>query len=99
MDHLRDAENTLTAAVALTLNALDNLTEEDTAAKAMAVHYAEVIDNCHDQAWAMRWIAPGLLDVLEQLGATPAARSRLKGGKPADAPVSQLAKLRAAKRA
>ena len=95
---LQDAGKTLVAAVAETLNALD-LTDEDTAAKALAVHYAEVIDDSRDQAWAMRWIAPGLLDVLEQLGATPAARSRLKGGKPADAPVSQLAKLRAAKRA
>ena len=86
------------AGLAETLTQLD-LTEEDAAAKKLAQRYAQVIDQHDDAAWAMRWIGPLLLDALEQLGATPAARVRLKGGKPADAPVSQLAKLRAARRA
>jgi hypothetical protein len=47
----------------------------------------------------MRWIAPLLLDTLEQLGATPAARARIKTGKTDSAPVGQVAKLRAARRA
>jgi hypothetical protein len=39
-------------------------------------------------------LGPKLLAVLESVGATPAARSRLKGGKPANAAPSQLAELR-----
>jgi hypothetical protein len=95
---LRDASELLWPAVAETLSQLD-LGSEDAAAKKLAQRYAQVIDGAKDPEWAMRWIAPLLLDALEQLGATPAARARLKGGKPADAPVSQLAKLRAARRA
>ena len=97
MTALRDASELLWPAVSVTLTQLD-LTDEDAAAKKLAQRYAQVIDQHEDQAWAMRWIAPLLLDALEQLGATPAARARVKGGKPADAPVSQLAKLRAARR-
>ena len=97
MPALRDASELLWPAVSETLTQLD-LTGEDAAAKKLAQRYAQVIDQHDDQAWAMRWIGPLLLDALEQLGATPAARARVKGGKPADAPVSQLAKLRAARR-
>ena len=97
MAALRDASELLWPAVSLTLTQLD-LTDEDAAAKKLAQRYAQVIDQHDDPAWAMRWIGPLLLDALEQLGATPAARARVKGGKPADAPVSQLAKLRAARR-
>ena len=97
MTALRDASELLWPALSVTLTQLD-LTDEDAAAKKLAQRYAQVIDQHEDQAWAMRWIGPLLLDALEQLGATPAARARVKGGKPADAPVSQLAKLRAARR-
>jgi hypothetical protein len=112
---VRDAGELLAPAVEQALNALgDNLTESDAGVAQMARQYAAVIDSsnghclsCDDadcnraagSSWSMRWIAPLLLDALEQLGATPAARARLKGGKTADAPVSQLAKLRQARRA
>ena len=97
MAALRDASELLWPAVAETLSQLD-LTEEDAAVKKLAQRDAQVIDQHADEAWCARWVFPLLLDCLEQLGATPAARARLKGGKPADAPVSQLAKLRAARR-
>ena len=109
---LRDADGLLAPAVAETIGALD-LKPEDAALRKLAQRYAQVIDmsgrHCHgceghgckreSYSWAARWLFPLLLDALEQIGATPAARARLKGGKPADAPVSQLAKLRAARRA
>ena len=67
MTTLRNAEDTLVAAVEQAINSLD-LTEKDAAAAQLARRYAAVIDQCDDQAWAMRWVAPGLLDSLEQLG-------------------------------
>lgn len=94
---LRDADDLLVPAVRETLNALD-VQAEDAAAVRLALRYAHTIDSNADTAWAMRWIGPLLLDALEQLGATPAARARL-GKKAADAPVGQLAKIRAARRA
>jgi hypothetical protein len=108
---VRDASELLWPAVAETLTQLD-LGPEDAAVKKLAERYAQVIDQsgrhcpgcdhgeCRRESysWSARWIFPLLLDVLEQLGATPAARARLKGGKTADAPVSQLAKLRQARR-
>lgn len=97
MTALRDASELLWPAVAETLSQLD-LTEADAGVAKLAQRYSQVIQDHPDQAWALRWIGPLLLDCLEQLGATPAARARLKGGTPKDAPVSQLAKLRAAKR-
>lgn len=106
MAALRDASELLWPALAETLTQLD-LGPEHAAAKKLAQRYAQIIDEMPehaargtpDQAWAARWLMPLFLDALEQLGATPAAQSRLKGGKQADAPVSQLAKLRAARRA
>lgn len=97
MAALRDASELLRPAVQATIDAMD-LADEDGAAVQLAVQYARTIDDHEDRAWAVRWIGPLLLDALEQLGATPAARARLKGGKQADAPVSQLARLRAARR-
>jgi len=93
---LREAADTLVAAVEQAINSLD-LTDQDAAAAQLARRYAAVIDDCEDQAWAMRWIGPGLLDALESLGATPLARSRLKTK--ASGGVSELDKLRAARRA
>jgi hypothetical protein len=110
---MRDASELLWPAVAETLSQL-NLDSEHAGAAKLAKLYARVIDTsdrhcagCQDAdcertsaaSWAARWIGPLLLDCLEQLGATPAARARLKGGKAADAPVSQLSKLRQARRA
>jgi hypothetical protein len=97
MAALRDASELLWPAVAETLTQLD-LGSEHAAAKKLAQRYAQVIDQHDDQAWAMRWIAPLLLDALSELGATPGAVARLtKGAKPADAKPTGLAKLRAAK--
>lgn len=99
MPHLTDAAALLRTSVEATISALE-LGDGDQAAVRLARGYADTIDHATDQAWAYRWIGPLLLDTLEQLGATPAARARLaKGGKPADAPQGQLAKLRSARRA
>jgi hypothetical protein len=104
---IQHASRTMAAAVAQTLEALD-VNEQDAAARKLAMRYAETIDQagrhcsgCDDAdckretySWAMRWLAPLLLDVLTALGATPAARAALtkKGGLPADAEdvISQL---------
>lgn len=94
---LRDAGELLEGAVRETIGALE-VTDADTAAVRLAIAYARTIDGNPDPSWAYRWIGPLLLDTLEQLGATPAARARLKTGKTGDAPVGQLAKLRAARR-
>ena len=98
MAALRDASELLWPAVSETLTQLD-LKPEDAAVKKLAQRYSQVIDQHSDAAWCARWIFPLLLDCLEQLGASPAARARLKTGKQADAPIGQLAKLRAARRA
>jgi hypothetical protein len=98
MAALRDASELLWPAVAETLTQL-NLGSEDAAAKKLAQRYAQIIDQAPDQAWALRWIGPLLLDALEALSATPAARARVtKGGQQPDAPPSRLAQLRAASR-
>lgn len=94
---LRDASTLLRTAVDETIGAL-GLCSDDAAAVKLAREYADTIDGCEDKAWAMRWIAPGLLDLLESLGATPAARSRIKKGEPARGE-SQLDRLRKARRA
>jgi hypothetical protein len=99
---LRDADDLMLTAVCATIDALD-LTPADAAAVRLARDYAAQIDASRDEAklfaWSMRNTAPLLLDVLQALGATPAARAALtKGVKAPDAP-GQLAKLRAARRA
>jgi hypothetical protein len=50
-----------------------------------------------EAATLLAQLGPKLLAVLESLGATPAARARLKGGKPANAVPSKLSDLRAAR--
>ena len=97
MAALRDVSDLLWPAVAETIASLD-LKPEDAAAKKLAQRYAQVIDTNADQAWAMRWIGPLLLDALQALGATPAARAALtKGAKPPEDKPNGLAKLRAAR--
>jgi hypothetical protein len=105
MTALRDASELLWPAVAETLASLD-LGSEHAAAAKLAKRYAQVIDEMPEhaprgqpnQAWGLRWIGPLLLDCLTELGATPAATARLKGGKQAEpAAKSQLDKLREAR--
>lgn len=94
--NLRPADQLMQHAVTQTLDALD-VGDRDRGAVRLALEYAITIDGCRDPAWAMRWLGPLLLDCLESLGATPLARSRIKGSAPAAAP-TQLAKLRATRR-
>jgi hypothetical protein len=98
---IRDADQTMAAAVARTLDALD-LTDADDAAKHLAKLYAAQIDDCTGAedpklgAWAARWLAPLLLACLAELGATPAARAALaKRGGQQPGGESKLAGLRA----
>ena len=97
MPALRDASELIWPALAETLTQL-GLGPEHAAARKLAQRYAQVIDQAADEAWAMRWLGPLLLDALSELGATPAAVARLtKGAKPANDKPGGLAKLRAAK--
>ena len=50
-----------------------------------------------DPAWAARWLGPYLLATLESLGATPAARAKLRND-PALQPPGRLDQLRMARR-
>jgi hypothetical protein len=76
---LRDARELLAPAIAETLAALD-LGPEHAAAAKVAELYAETIDSARDQAWAMRWLGPLLLDTLGELGATPLAKAKQTKG-------------------
>jgi hypothetical protein len=100
MAALRDASELLWPAVAETLATLD-LAPEHAAAAKLAQRYAQLIDALPvnaprgqpSQAWAMRWIGPLILDVLTELGATPAAKARITKAAPAaeaDDPLSRL---------
>lgn len=77
----------------LARQALEEVSEEDPLTRAYIRELAakvatkELLDR----------LGPKLLAVLESLGATPAARARLKGGKIPDAPENQLGKLRKAR--
>jgi hypothetical protein len=99
---LRDAGELLRSRVDTTIEALQ-LDEKDAAAVKLARQYADLIDAAHDgdradRAYALRWIGPLLLDTLTELGATPAARARVRKQPPADAPPTRLTQLRAARR-
>jgi hypothetical protein len=100
---LRDSEDLLVPAVADTVAALA-LKPEDAAAVKLAQRYAAAIDDSayegtRAHASAMRWIAPQLLAVLESLGATPVARTRLAKGDDGDGKPNRLQQLRDARRA
>jgi hypothetical protein len=92
---LRDADSLVLPAVEQAIAALE-LGPSDVAAAQLARQYARTLDTARDPAWAYRWIGPLLQVALEQLGATPAARSRLKTGKPPEREPSRLDALRAA---
>ena len=94
MGNLQDAARLLTPAVTETIAALD-LKPEDTAAATLARRYAKAIDGGDSDT--LSWLGPKLLAVLEQLGATPAARAKAKGGKPADDKPNRLQALRNAR--
>lgn len=104
----RDTEKTIAHHLAVTLEAVPR-DDQDSAVRELAKHYADVIDNssghCRDcadvnckksatDAWLARWIFPLMLECLAELGATPAARSRLKKGKPEAPRASKLQALR-----
>lgn len=89
-------------AVEETIRALDTR-PEDSAAVELARLYAGQVDKAEESgepkiiAWTVRWITPLLLECLKELGATPAARDRLKRGEqPANAN-SRLTAFRAAR--
>ena len=91
----------LSRSVEIGLKQLD-LGDQDKAAAVLARRYAEQIDGHRDDpklhAWALRWIGPLLLQTLQQLGMTPAARAQtMKGPKPSDdnGPRAALYELRA----
>jgi hypothetical protein len=94
--HLRDANELLQSAVTDTIAALD-LTDKDAGAVRLAHEYAQTIDRSCSNPEILDKLGPKLLAVLEQLGATPAARAKMKAVKPPDAKPNQLAKLRAAR--
>lgn len=93
---LQPADDLLVPAVAATVEALCTA-PEDAAAVRLVQRYAAAIDGAVDRAEAMEKLGPKLLAGLESLGATPAARARLKTG---GAPVvsSGIAAIRQARR-
>lgn len=92
---VRSADQLIQASLADTLAALD-LTAKDAAAARLAAEYAQAIDLCCGNPDVLDKLGPKLLAVLDALGATPAARAKIKGGKPGDAKPDRLAELRAA---
>lgn len=106
---VRDASQLLYPAVQQAIAEL-GLLGSDAAIIKLAQQYARVIDsqpghcrgcdgeNCtrsQTSAWAMRWLGPELLKVLESLGATPAARKNVKTAP--EPPKNALDALRAAR--
>lgn len=88
-----NADELLLPAVKETIAALDT-DDTDAAIIRLAERYAQVIDECKDPAWAMRWIGPLLHDALESLGATPVARNKTKEGRTLNGSGNRLAILR-----
>ncbi len=92
---VRDADELLVPAVHETIEALQ-LGPEYEAAAAVALRYAQAIDEAKDPAWALRWLGPELLRSLEELGGTPRARAKMKPAvKPGPERPNRLAELRA----
>lgn len=113
MPPLRDVTELLWPAVQESLAALGLTSEDAAARKlaqryaqvidALPDRDSYTSERAHDQAWGLRWIGPELLKCLDALGATPESRARIAklagnaAGKPADAPPSQLDRLRASR--
>jgi hypothetical protein len=100
---LKDADDLLLPVVRQTLKALD-LGPQDAATAKLAERIAANFDATTDGVYASRWLAPELLKVLAELGATPAARAAIAkgtktGGDNAPAAVSRLDQLRTARAA
>src|SRR5258708_30574804 len=79
---LRDGGEVLGLAATATVDALI-LAAADAAAVKLAQRYAAAIDDADNRAEALERLGPKLLAALESLGATPAARAKLKEGRPA----------------
>src|SRR5260370_17015169 len=79
---LRDAGELLRPAVTATVTGL-TLAAADSAAVKLAQRYAAAIDDADNRAEALERLGPKLLAALESLGAPPAARAKLKEGRPA----------------
>lgn len=94
---LRSTSELLAPAIEKTIAALP-LADADAAAAQLARRYAATIDAAEHRTEAMEKLGPKLLAALESLGATPAARSRLRGGAPSRAE-NRLEVLRSARRA
>src|SRR5258708_9544728 len=92
---LRDGGGLVRPAVTATVTGL-TLAAADSAAVKLAQRYAAAIDDADSRAEALERLGPRLLAALESLGATPAARAKLKGGKEPGATEDPLQKLRAA---
>lgn len=90
----RDPSEYLLPAVTATVSAL-SLEAEDEALVKVAKYIAQTVDRASDakRAYCARWLLPELVRVLAELGASPAARARIKGGKAPvelDNPVKRL---------
>lgn len=97
---LRDASELIYPSAYATVMALDIDREGKDALAAKAVlRIARIIDETSDakQANVYRWLMPELTKLLEQLGATPAARAAMKKTKPADGKPNRLQQLRDAR--
>ncbi len=95
---LRSADMLLAPAVERTLAKLE-LGAVDDAVATLAQRYAAAIDQAEDGDEVLADLGPKLLAALQQLIATPAARSKVKRGGEGDrAGPSQLQALRQARR-
>jgi hypothetical protein len=93
---LRDADKLLAPAVERTLGELQLGTVDDAVAT-LAQRYATAIDQ-DEEGETLAEVGPKLLAALQQLMATPAARSKSKTGGGANASPNQLEALRQARR-
>jgi hypothetical protein len=94
----RDDDDALLPAVEQTIAALE-LGGRYAAVAQTARQLARMIDGAQDPAAALKAFGPQLLKVLHELGATPAARSRMPQKTPQRSAPSKLAQLRAAHQA
>lgn len=97
---LRDASELLYPAAYATVMSLDiDRDGKDAMAAKAILRMARIIDETSDakQPNIYRWLMPEITRLLEQLGATPAARAAMKKPKTADGKPSRLQQLRDAR--